>query len=302
MTLIELLIAITIVGILASLLLMSVQAARESGRRGQCASHIRQVGLAIAAYESTYRVFPPGLSEHGGFHVAILPFLEQDQLHDQLITRFQAGNYGPFAELPRIPVLQCPSDGAIAMEGGGAGTNYAGNCGVWGHDSDWDGVLVYWVHYSNTDEVGPVRLADVLDGLSNTCAVTEILRANGTPDRLRVNWNTPQTFKDIDAFAERCRTVPPHPEQYGWKGNRFARGVPWTDGNVGYTLYDHVLRPNQPSCYNGSGVGDAASTAASQHKGGANVLFADWRVEFYSDDVDLRVWRSLASRAGGEAK
>ena len=89
-TLVELLVVITIIGILIALLLPAVQAAREAARRMQCSNNLKQVGLAILNYESSYSVLPPGglrLSSRAAYGsswwVRILPYIEAGNVLDR---------------------------------------------------------------------------------------------------------------------------------------------------------------------------------------------------------------------------
>jgi prepilin-type N-terminal cleavage/methylation domain-containing protein len=146
-TLVELLVVIAIIGILAALLLPAIQQAREAARRMACSSGIRNLAIAGANYESTYKRYPGasmGIYLNGGSFVnaggpgswsgliSLLPQLEQTALFDQFSSGFRqsatvnfepygkitggayvkpwdySSNFTPFAA--QIPVLRCPSD------------------------------------------------------------------------------------------------------------------------------------------------------------------------------------------------
>ncbi len=97
-TLVELLVVITIIGILVSLLLPAVQAAREAARRMQCSNNLKQIALAIHNYADSHKVLPPSwLFDFPPLNVqtwgvGILPYLELSTVSDQFDSRVPAFN------------------------------------------------------------------------------------------------------------------------------------------------------------------------------------------------------------------
>jgi len=299
-TLIELLSVAAILGLLVSLTMPAVQSARESARRTQCRSQLRQIGLGLAQYETAHGMFPPGGTVGGPLYgplVAILPHVGLDPLARHAQAPIDPA-LPPINEIV-VGLYQCPSDPFMPQRGA---TNYGFNGGTWKLLEPGNGLFQHWRRNGN-GPVGPIRAAEVRDGLSHTAAASEVLpwRAHTDLHRLRGVWETPDGYQpnESQAFLTVCRSLPEYPMQVGWKASA-GRGENWTHGEFGHGLYNHALTPNLPSCLNQTGVQTGIYTAASMHPGGVHVLFADGRVTFASDKIDLRVWRALGSIAGLE--
>ncbi len=132
-TIVELLVVIVIIGVLLAILLPAIQAIRASARLASCTNNQRQLVLAAINYESVRGVFPRGVKipagptsfteeEMFGWSVDLLPNLEQEPLHDQLVMggdtivdRLQSDSDGEIksALLTRPPVFVCPSDSEL---------------------------------------------------------------------------------------------------------------------------------------------------------------------------------------------
>jgi prepilin-type N-terminal cleavage/methylation domain-containing protein len=194
-TLIELLVVIAIIAILVALILPAVQQAREAARRAQCRNHLKQIGLALHNYHDAHRTFPMGNSSPlgvggWGFSIFLMPFLEQRSVYDsidfrtpnccqEVLARQTASPPQPDPTSQPLQMLLCPSDpnaGRMLVSGGATsqacGRLYPGSyLGVSGSKSSLctatfkgNGVL-----YS----ISRTRVADVLDGTSNTLFVGE---------------------------------------------------------------------------------------------------------------------------------
>ncbi len=173
-TLVELLVVISIIGILAGLLLPAVQHSRETSRRLSCSNNLKNQVLALHSFHDTNRRLPPGhYAPHELDHAwstYLLPFLEQNSVYDQIDLKRpwydRQGNYQ--ATRAVLPVFRCPSSVYDAP----GDTDYGGIVGGSTLGGDLDaarngvlGTVLKGHHY--------LRFADVTDGLSNTICIAE---------------------------------------------------------------------------------------------------------------------------------
>jgi len=323
-TLVELLVVIAIIGLLIALLLPAVQAAREAARRAQCCNNLRQLGLAMHNYHDIHRMLPnagfsgPTYPNDYSPLAKLLPFVEQQNLHNLIDFRITLGHVGrddlPEAlwEAARTPVsiFLCPSDGEkplhdLTLPSGRvipvAGANYAMNQG-----SGRDGM--FNPGFGATDGLcwvgAEIRLDDVLDGTSNTLALTESLRGPGTslpstdrPNHQIFRARAPTTL--IDAIEQSGDLSVLYSQLSGWDGTRlmyWLRGCSPTGPVMNGRLLPNSRIPDLVS-------GSAKVTAArSWHPGGVNACLCDGSVRFVSQTIASTAWYALWTRAGGEVE
>jgi prepilin-type processing-associated H-X9-DG protein len=186
-TLVELLVTVSIVGVLLALLLPAVQVAREAARRAQCNGNLRQMGLALAVYHDAYSTFPIGCRDDGGLQIAwsaaILSYLDE---HD-VAARFDpdaAYNSQTNRDAARtiIATYTCPS-ASTAPERHGPNSGDVNENGAWDPGDD-----LAWIDYGGMFGVGDPRLPlgngamiyeqavslpQITDGASHTVIVGE---------------------------------------------------------------------------------------------------------------------------------
>jgi len=287
-TLVELLVVIAIVSVLIGLLLPAVQAARESARRTQCSSNLKQQGLALQSFYSQVGTFPPGarIPEDQNltgvsWHVLLLPFMEQNGIYEQIDvqTSGSPANRNP-AKLELL-MYTCPSAGFDSSNPGTLKlTSYAAVSGV-GRSGEVQVMSDKYCGDVTTDGLlsldNPVSIAQVTDGTSNTLAIGE----------------RNYTFRDWMIGATRKGTPPTRLCMGSTKNVRFPINADLNEHGffVGDTAAPAITYRTRPlnDLHFGSG-----------HPGGAQFSYADGSVHMLNEQLDFSVYQSLATRNGGE--
>ncbi|QDV69600.1 Type II secretion system protein G precursor [Rosistilla carotiformis] len=312
-TLVELLVVIAIIGILVGLLLPAVQAAREAARRMQCSNNLKQMTLALHNYESTHRVFPPGSLGYPFVwspQSQLLPFVEQGSLKDLLVyevpplAAFGAGynttqvTQNDTAAKQQLPFMTCPSDGESVPGSDYGGISYPGSAGSGINnvaDATDDGSI------SNSDGIfftkSKIGFRDVIDGTSHTIAFGEQLLGDGQ-NSLPANNDFRRRVVELATSTQTTPAACAPGSAPAWSGQR---GAKWVNGHLADSMFNLYYTPNSkdPDCHNGY-HNFALVSARSNHPGGVQTSLIDGSVRFVGETIDLTVWRSAGTRAGGE--
>lgn len=326
-TLVELLVVITIIGVLIALLLPAVQSAREAARRGQCANNLKQIGLALHNYHDAFRAFPIG-SQIGtsnqalakNWRVAMLPFMEESALHEQL--NHKTGGYWAHTGFTGNTVLYsarvkgyiCPSSlfdpinpAALGYSHYPPNTSDFSQCsmvvdyvGISGATPDPLGrtgvctgdVLASSSSNCNTGMMVPdlsKEIAECTDGTSNTVIVAE---QSG-----QVN-STERSANGLGAW-------------HGWANvNRSTWNagttLPLASAGFWYTAGTTTVR-YAPNAFWSGGAPTPANSAFSAntvinsfHPGGLHVLLSDGAVRFAAENMQMDTLRQLCVRDDGQ--
>ncbi|MEE8450700.1 MAG: DUF1559 domain-containing protein [Thermoguttaceae bacterium] len=206
-TLVELLVVITIIGMLMALLLPAIQAAREAGRRAVCMNSEKNIVLAMLNYESSNRKFPGYLNQIGTddngepVNCGWLPMLFSVMDRNDLVPLWKSGlayedndgKPGPDGFV-YLDVMSCPSNPAESTSAGSVSSAYVVNCGRLDSEvephadpvQDYRVNGVYHNHLPEYDNSGNIVVTRVnvsmdylgqRDGSQNTLLVAESVKA-----------------------------------------------------------------------------------------------------------------------------
>jgi len=282
-TLVELLVVISIIGILVALLLPAVQAAREAARRMQCGNNLHQMAIAAQNYHDTFRVFPSGfiLPNQVVWSGLLLPQLEQGTIYDSLsFSSSWSSGANAAACSTLLSVFRCPS-AAVAKHTSVQGiadrvpcTYLACATGLAPLESGPPPLAGGW----NMDGMfflnSRVRMADVLDGTSSTVLIGESL------------------FDTDVRGIDHGGTV--HIVDHWYIGSPLFNPSDVSE-SIGSTAVP-VNRIFDESAF----IDEKELCFSSRHPGGAQVSFADGHVSMIAATIDAAVWSALGTRAHGE--
>lgn len=326
-SLVELLVVLSIIGILAAILLPAVQSAREAGRRLQCTNHLRQLAIGLHSYHDTYQTFPPlsiGTSNppgsqwwqyngtQRGWRSHVLPFIEQGDLYNrveqggEVLVTFGdnsftvdvprggphpwGGWYPPYQE--KLTEMLCPSDGRNRDDA--PFSNYSACVG----DSIFENSARTMAAGKRTfppkrfrgmfSHIVRTRIADIKDGTSNTLMLSE--------NSISISLENNSDCNELHG----CGTVVPNVHENPAACMAVLRPGNMVEGGYkgrgwrlhsGLTLnagFTTVLRPNSPMCISDrTGWAWGIFPPDSYHSGVVNAAMADGSVRPISDSIDV---------------
>jgi len=289
-TLTELLVVISIIGILVGISLPAVMMIRESARRTSCINNSRQIAISLQNYHAVHKSFPMASganqpnSDHGPLLV-MLEYIEQQNLANSVSLPVQHSFGPPFADSPTL--FRCPSDM-------GKGLNYRANIGS--EPYSWK---VYGKHLGGNGVFNSrkkVTAKDVVDGLSNTVAFAERKIGNGNgvagedlwiAGYVSSNSELLNATKLRELFSIEC----PKSSLFEYCGHD------WLSAGLTHSWYNHIFPPGTNYCdlildpaVSIYPPDAGAVTPSSNHSRTITCSYADGSVRSISTHVESNIW------------
>ncbi len=314
-TLVELLVAVGLIGLLLMLLLPAVQAAREASRRIQCANHLKQIGLALQGYHDTHNSLPRGrhvtydtrywidgipcrTPVDRSFLVAILPFLDNAALYNSMPSdAYILSRDNQTAISTLVGTYICPSDTDAAVP----------RLGEYEGPQPWPVADLHAVARTSYVGIMGSRYAHALPNPEQNCQVElELIRRSGGC----INDLSPLNYASITdglsatmVVSERATTA-----LLGAKNPSISRRLGWWMlGEFGHSLSVTWDPPNSHKRSSAEYAANWACGASSMHPGGLNALFADGSARFIRESISSTrppaspgVWQRIATRSAGD--
>lgn len=323
-TLIEVLVVISIIGILTGLMIPAINSAREVGRRMQCANQVKQISLGVQQYLDAFRKFPPGAmlepkypdvtkwhdpwaeaagtgSGQRGYSwiLLILPFIEENGIYQNWnFSQSVLGNKSLAQQ--DVFLLYCPSrragirriDEQIMFEGWkSGGTDYGaciGRCNGW--RNEYSGGYAGPPHISHRFLYGSTLFDETRTGIF---APNRQTLASAVLDGLSCTIMVGEMQRLLPSSEGTHVEIGSHTSNDGWA----TAGVATLFGTMDkYDEKDHKGNDEDEGAPGGLNNGFFES-AGSQHRSGANFSFADGSLHFITNNIDTKLYSYLGSMA-----
>jgi prepilin-type N-terminal cleavage/methylation domain-containing protein/prepilin-type processing-associated H-X9-DG protein len=323
-TLIEVLVVISIIGLIIGLMMPAINAARETGRRMQCSNHVKQISLGVQQYLDAFRKFPPGAmlepnypdvkswydpweeaagtssGKHGySWMLLILPFIEENEIYQN--WNFSKSVLGNQSLAQRdIYLFYCPSrrvgirriDEQIMFQNWKSGGTDYGAC--LGRCNGWRNEL-------SAGYAGPPKISHrfLYGSTLFEAAKTGIFAPNRQTSAAEVFDGLSKTIM----IGEMQRLFPITEGTKVEKGSHTSNDG-WATAGVA-TLFNTIDIYN-PSAREGNDEDEGApggfnnwffESAGSEHANGANFGFADGSIHFLNENIDTKLYSYLGSMA-----